>query len=114
MAAIGVITALLAGTGVGVAGAASGHHTAATKVTAPKTKSTGSSRGTATKARTEEREARAMTARERRGPGFPREDRNESRAVQRKELRNHAEVRGTSAATTHKTAPKTKGTATKH
>ena len=44
-----------------------------------------------------------MTARERRGPGSPREDRNESRTIQRKELRNHAEVRTTGAAT-HKSA----------
>jgi hypothetical protein len=50
--------------------------------------------------------------RERRGPGSPREERNESQALQRKELRNHAEVRTTGTAT-HKSAPKS-GTGTKH
>jgi hypothetical protein len=80
-AAIGAVTALLAGVGVGAASAAPSHHQA-NKAAATKSKSA-TRPNTSAKARSDEREARAMTVQERRGPGSSREDRNESRALQR-------------------------------
>jgi hypothetical protein len=97
---------------VGAASAAPSHHQA-NKAAATKSKSA-TRPNTSAKARSDEREARAMTVQERRGPGSSREDRNESRALQRKEQRNHAEVRRASATAAHKSAPKTAGTTKKH
>jgi hypothetical protein len=92
-AAIGAVTALLAGVGVGAANAATSHHQS-TSSAAAKTKSAakaeshaGASSSTAAKAARDETESRTMKVREQRGPGSPREERNESQALQRKELR---------------------------
>jgi hypothetical protein len=115
-AAIGAVTALLAGVGVGAASAAPGHHQATKSATTKSKSATKTRTSTSAKARRDERELRAMTVRERRGPGSPREERTESRALQRKELRNHAEVKRTTAKGTspHKSAPKTAGTTKMH
>ena len=111
--AIGAVTALLAGVGVGAANAATTHHqspsSAATKAKA-RTKTSSSS---SAKARRDERDSQAMKLREQRGPGSPREERNESKALQRKELRNHAEVKSPAAASTHKSTTSKTGTTQK-
>src|SRR5512142_2097091 len=95
--AIGTITAVVASAGVGVAGAATTHKAtsggAKATVSPAKHKSTKPSATRTRKSARDEREARALLVRERRGPGSAREERNESRAVQRKEKRNSAEVR---------------------
>lgn len=122
-AAFAAAGTLLAGIAVGGASAATSHHQS-TKPAATNARSKGK---TATKPAKpakgrDESETRALRLREMRGPGSPREERNESHALQRKELRNHAEVRKASTSSAaHKkttgksnTTPKTAGKAKTH
>jgi hypothetical protein len=97
-AAIGAVTALLAGVGVGAANAATTHHQSPSTATAKAKRHAKTSSSSSAKARRDEGDSQAMKLREQRGPGSPREERNESKALQRKELRNHAEVRSTATA----------------